>query len=113
MDDLGFRLLEAHPGLMQDRTEVSLDESVLRRYVGQYFLRPGAVYTVALEDGKLSVFMRGQGKSVMYPESETEFFCKARDVQVTFVLDGSGNVTEMIHHAKGRDKQAKRLPDAP
>ena len=109
VDDLGIQMLESHPGFQQDRTEISLDASILQRYVGRYFVRPGVVIVVELKGGNLIVFLRGTGKSAMHPESETDFFCKARDVQASFVVGKEGTVTDMVFHSRAGDYKARRI----
>ena len=44
----------------------------------------------------------------MFPESETKFFAKVFDGQVTFVKDGN-KVTHLILHQNGREQRAARV----
>jgi hypothetical protein len=44
-----------------------------------------------------------------FAESETEFFLKAADVQVTFVVDAREHVTGLIWHQLGQDIQAAKI----
>ena len=44
----------------------------------------------------------------MFPESETEFFLKATEAQLTFVKDATGKVTGLILHQDG-DHEAKKI----
>ena len=47
----------------------------------------------------------------MFPESETDFFSKSFDGQVTFTHDADGKWDTMILHQGGiPDQTAKRLP---
>ena len=62
-------------------------------YVGVYELAPGFEMTVTLEDGQLHVQATGQPRFPVFAESETKFFLKVVDAQVTFVRDESGEVT--------------------
>ncbi len=45
----------------------------------------------------------------VYPESETGFFYKAVDAQVTFVKDACRQVTGLIVHQGGRDTPGKEI----
>ncbi|MBN1995961.1 DUF3471 domain-containing protein, partial [candidate division KSB1 bacterium] len=52
----------------------------------------------------------GQQKVELFPESETEFFLKVANAQVTFELDEKGAVTGLILHQGGQDIRAERVP---
>ena len=43
----------------------------------------------------------GQRKLEIFPESETEYFLKVNDIQITFVKDEQGNVTHLVVHQGG------------
>jgi tetratricopeptide (TPR) repeat protein len=90
------------------RTEVDVPEHVLETYVGAYELAPGMTIVVTLEDGALFAQLRGQQKAGLFAESETEFFLKIVDAQVTFTKDG-GAVTGMILHQNGRAQPAPKV----
>lgn len=91
-----------------ERKEVRLDPKVLDDYVGQYELTPGFVLNITVEADKLWVQATGQPKGELFPESETEFFFKVVDAQVTFVKDAAGNVTRLVLHQAG-DHEAKKI----
>ncbi len=92
------------------RVEVPVDPQVLESYVGQYELAPGVVLDVTTEDSKLMVQLTGQPRVQVFAESDTEFFYKVVDAQLTFVRDESGQVTAVVLHQGGADNTAKRLP---
>jgi hypothetical protein len=50
----------------------------------------------------------GQGKVEIFPYSETEFFLKVTDAQITFVKSPAGSVDQIVLHQNGRDVPAKR-----
>jgi hypothetical protein len=52
--------------------------------------------------------LTGQPLFQFYPESETRFFYKVVDAQLTFQKDGNGKVTSLILHQGGRDQTAKK-----
>ena len=51
----------------------------------------------------------GQPKFELFPTSETEFFLKVVEAQVTFVKDEAGKVTQLILNQNGRKMPAKRI----
>jgi CubicO group peptidase (beta-lactamase class C family) len=88
------------------RTEVPIDPSVFDAYVGEYQLAPTFILTVTREGDRFITQATGQGKLEIFPESETKFFLRAVDAQITFVKDASGAVTHLILHQGGRDQKA-------
>jgi D-alanyl-D-alanine-carboxypeptidase/D-alanyl-D-alanine-endopeptidase len=93
--------------------EVSIDPKILQKYVGKYELVPGIVFDVTMQNEKLMAQLTGQSSFQIFPESETEFFYKVVDAQITFQLDGNGNVTGLILHQGGNDHAAKRMKNPP
>ena len=51
----------------------------------------------------------GQPKFELFPTSETEFFLKVVEAQVTFVRDEAGKVTQLILNQNGRKMPAKKI----
>lgn len=91
-----------------ERVQVDLAEGVLRRYVGDYELRPEFAINVTLENGALFAQATGQGKLPMFPESETKFFYRAVNAQLAFTRDTSGAVTGLTLYQGGREQAARR-----
>jgi len=46
---------------------------------------------------------------VLFPESETKFFLKIIDAQITFIKNENGEIKEMILHQNGKDHPAKKI----
>ena len=51
----------------------------------------------------------GQPKLELFPESETRFFLKVADIQITFVRDEKGNVSGLILRQNAKDLTAKKI----
>ena len=92
-----------------ERIAVELSLAVLEAYVGVYEAAPQAQITVTLEGGQLFMQMTGQLALPVFPESEDEFFLTVVDAQISFVRDGSGEVTQLIQHQNGRDIPWRRV----
>jgi CubicO group peptidase (beta-lactamase class C family) len=90
------------------RVAVKIDPKILDAYVGQYELRPNFVLTMTREGDSLMTQATGQPKFELFPESETKFFLKDVDAQVTFVKDDKGAITNLILH-QGVDQTAKKI----
>jgi len=66
------------------------------------------LFTMTREGDSLMTQATGQPKFELFPESETKFFLKIVDAQVTFVNDDKGAVTHLILHQRG-DQKAKKI----
>ena len=71
----------------------------------------GAVAIFSREGGHLYAQLTGQPRFEIFPKSETEYFWKVVDAQVTFIKDSSGRVVKAIHHQNGMNMTAPRLED--
>jgi hypothetical protein len=84
-----------------ERVEVRVAENVLREYVGRYELAPGAIMTITLENGGLFAQLTGQRSAAIIAESESEFFYRGANAQISFTRDASGSVTGLLLHQGG------------
>jgi CubicO group peptidase (beta-lactamase class C family) len=119
VDDIGRHLLDPSTALLpadsplirkpQERTEISLDTELLQTYVGRYEFGPGMLMTITRGGNQLFGQLTGQGSIPIYPESETEFFVRVVDAQITFRTDTQGRVNALVLHQLGRDQLAQRL----
>jgi serine-type D-Ala-D-Ala carboxypeptidase/endopeptidase len=111
VDDIGFHLLDERVPLApapKVRKEITLPPEVLDRYVGVYEL-PQVKATITRSPKGLIAQAEGQQAERIYAESETEFFFKVVDAQITFQLDASGAVTGLMLHEGGVDIPAKKI----
>jgi len=65
--------------------------------------------TITSEDGKLMGQATGQPKLELFPSSESDFFLKEVDAQITFVKNEQGQVTQLILNQNGRKMPAKKI----
>lgn len=93
----------------KEREVAKVDPAIYDAYVGEYELAPGFVLTVTRDGGKLFTQATGQQQIEIFPESETKFFLKVVDAQLTFVKDADGKVNQVILHQGGRNMPAKRI----
>jgi len=96
------------PGAPKARQEITLDPAVLDRYVGDYELAPSFHIVITREGAALFGQATDQPKFPLFAESETTFFLKVVDAQVTFVKDASSAVTTLVLHQNGQDLAGKR-----
>lgn len=93
----------------RERVAIQLDPKIYDAYVGQYELAPNLVVAVTKEDDRLMIQLTGQPKVEVFPEAETKFFLRVVDAQITFVKDEKGQVTHLVLHQGGQDRQAKKV----
>jgi len=106
MDDLGFHLLDATFPLQQppaQRTEVAVDSLVLQRWVGEYELAPTFHIVVTREGTHLFAQATAQPRFGIFAESDSTFFLKAVDAQLTFRPDG------LVLHQNGQHVPARKV----
>ncbi len=113
-DDIGMHLLDPtiplapKPAPPKSRTAIELSASVLSRYVGLYELTPDFHLEVTLNAGVLYVHPTDQPVFRLWPETETDFFLKDVDAQITFIRDAQGATTALVLH-QGGDQRAKKV----
>ncbi|MEP6506898.1 MAG: serine hydrolase [Gemmatimonadales bacterium] len=114
-DDIGFHILQPQvplavpPAQPKVRTEVPVDAAKLDQLVGVYELAPAFRLTITKEGGSLFAQATGQDKVPLFAQSETEFFLKVVDAQVTFVKDADGKVNQLILHQGGANLPGRRV----
>ena len=106
VDDIGFHLLdETFPlrPLPQPHTEMAVDSTVLQRYVGEYELTPAFHIVVTREAAHLFLQATAQPRFAIFPESDSTFFLKVVDAQLTFRPDG------LVLHQNGQHLPGRRV----
>jgi len=88
---------------------VQIDTATYSDYVGEYNYDHGAILTITKEGNRLLAQMTGQPKFEIFPQSETEFFWKVANAQVTFVKNDKGNVNKIIHYQADTEIQAPKI----
>ncbi len=91
------------------RTEVEVAEAILETYVGEYELGAERSLVLTLEDGALFVQPTGQEKLPLFAESETKFFLRVVEAQISFTKDDSGAVTGLILRQGTRERPGQRV----
>ena len=92
------------------RTAIDLPVTALGPYVGDYELATGLTVGISQRDGALYAKSSNGGDAVrLWPESNTDFFVKEADAQISFTRNATGTVTGLVLHQFGRDRQAKKI----
>lgn len=91
----------------KERTVVKVDPKIYAAYVGDYELQPGVLIAVSKEADRLMAQATGQEKIEIFPESDTNFFYKVVDAQITFKKDAKGKVTGLVIRQRGEHEAQK------
>jgi CubicO group peptidase (beta-lactamase class C family) len=116
-DVLNAYLIAGKSGLKHSRPVshklAKVDPKVYDTYAGRYEIGPGNIVTFTREGDHLMAQADDEGKSEVFPESETVYFLKpSSDATVTFVKDDKGQVGHIVLRREGRETRANRLDDA-
>ncbi len=78
---------------------VHVPDEIIEEYTGHY--QNPDVEILSKRPNEITLIVGGLPKSDLYPESETKFFMREYDIQVEFVKDNAGSVTNMILYFNG------------
>jgi hypothetical protein len=92
--------------------EVAVDPKRLDAYVGTYKFLGDRIFTVKRDGGQLSAQLTGQPFVPIFAESDTEFFYKAIDAQITFHPGPGGVAESLVLHQNGNDFAMPRIDEA-
>jgi CubicO group peptidase (beta-lactamase class C family) len=98
----------------KEKSIARINPSVYADYIGQYQFEFSSDYvlTIIAEGGYLMTELKqptGQARSELFPESETKFFRKDVDVEVTFVKGESNRVTHLVFRQDGQEYRVNRI----
>ena len=94
----------------QTHEVVPVDPTVYDDYVGHYRFAERLVMTVSRDGNRLLTRLTGQNPVEIFPSSNTEFFAKIVNAQITFETDAQGHASALILHQNG-DHTAPRMDD--
>ncbi len=96
---------EAMPAV---REVAEIDFALYDDYLGEYELVPGFTLTITRDGNQLLAQGTGQPALEIFPASETVFFSKAVEAEMTFVRGDDGQVNELRLKQGGQELSAKR-----
>jgi hypothetical protein len=88
------------PPYINTRKEIQLSAQLLNRYAKKYIGKMGIISIK--REGHLLTLITGDKKFILYPETETVFFIKDRDLTFEFVWDEKKKVTALIVREGGQ-----------
>lgn len=88
--------------------EIVLPHELLEKYEGEYKLEPRSSLFIRSLGNALEGWLVGQGEADFFPISETHFFAKAYNIQLTFELDDKGTPTHVVIDYMGKKMRAEK-----
>ena len=88
---------------------IQMDTKVFDAYAGEYVIVPGFVIAISREGDGFRAKFPGQSPMEIFAESDTMFFVKGDELQLTFVKDAGGAVTHLIVDQVGSRLEAKKI----
>ena len=85
----------------------TVDPAIYQHFAGEYELGP-ALITITTDGAHLYAEVSGQPVFELFPKSEMEYFLKGVKVNITFVADESGQISELILDQLGMKQKAVR-----
>ncbi len=92
-------------------TAVSVDETTLNTYVGDFELQPGFVIRITQSSGQLTGQATGQAAFPLKPLSTTEFKVEGVDAKIEFVPNGGDKIKLIKLHQGGQILDALRIKE--
>lgn len=92
-----------------ERKAVKVDPAILESCAGRYLLDGRTLVTITKEGDKLMGQPGNSPKAEMIPQSETTFFVKEANSEVTFERDEKGNVVRFVMKSGSQSQSARRL----
>ncbi|MFT7452482.1 MAG: D-alanyl-D-alanine-carboxypeptidase/D-alanyl-D-alanine-endopeptidase, partial [Patescibacteria group bacterium] len=89
--------------------EVIIDDAVLKSYVGEYELMPGFVLTVSKDGKQMSAQATGQPQFPIFPKSESVFYLKVVQAQLTFNKNEKGVIESATLLQGGQETTGKKM----
>ena len=83
-------------------------EEQLEAFVGKYELNADFILHIIRESDQLYIHPTGQSKSQLFASSESKFYSKIVNAQITFNKDDSGKVVSLTLHQWG-DHEAPKI----
>lgn len=91
------------------KESVTVPDSVLQSYIGEYALSPTFILTIYKEGKVLYSQATGQGSFEIIPETQTKFFPRAFPAGLEFKKDTTGKVNALILYQNGQEHEAKKI----
>jgi CubicO group peptidase (beta-lactamase class C family) len=93
----------------EEKKEIQLNSALLKAYEGQYQFRPDSVVTIERIEDRLTAQITGSSAFALHALSETRFFRRDSDIEITFHLNNIGQVTHLTLTENGREARGEKI----
>lgn len=107
LDGVGLHALEPKFELPAVKKTAKVAGTALDDLLGYYELQPEIIIHITREGDQLLAQLTGQPKFPVFAESESKFFFKVVDAQISFVRGADGKVDHLVLHQNGNHKCEK------
>src|SRR5262245_27072398 len=90
-------------------SQVVVDPKLYNAFVGEYQLSPKMILTVKKAGNRLIAQLTGQKSAEIFPASETEYFYRVTEAQITFRRNDNGDVTGLVIRQAGSTITAPKI----
>jgi len=95
--------------IIKKRVAISVDPNIYDAYVGEYQIGPDLMQTITRKGNRLFAQITDDPPYELFSESETKFFFKDFDVQISFIKNKGDKIAGLIRHRGGRSASAKKI----
>jgi len=95
--------------LKEAETIADVDPAIYNNYVGKYELVKDMNITVSTKENRIFVQVTGQPQFEIFPKSETEYFLKVVNAQITFIRESDGTISSLLLDQAGVKRTAARI----
>lgn len=103
------REMLAKQGVKKEDPSSTITSETLESYVGTYQIAPNFYITISREENRLMAQATGQQQFEIFPMSETKFYYRVVNAQITFNKNESGIVESLTLHQNDRDIPGKKV----
>jgi len=89
--------------------EVVVPSTILKSYIGKYELTPNFIITISKEGNQMKAQATGQPIIDIFPKSNTVFYLKVVNAQITFNANKSGKIESLTLLQGGQEMTGKKL----
>jgi CubicO group peptidase (beta-lactamase class C family) len=98
----------------KEKVVAEVNQQLYEAYFGQYELEisPEFVVTISAKNKNLLMTLKqptGESSSELLPESESKFFRREIDFEMTFIKNEAGKVTQLVINQDGAEYRAKKI----
>jgi D-alanyl-D-alanine-carboxypeptidase/D-alanyl-D-alanine-endopeptidase len=108
INDIGFHLINPAFPVKPQRRSVAVEPERLDGLVGIYRFSPTFAGVVTRQGSRLFAQRHGQAMYEIFPASDTEFFYRMVNAQLTFERGPDGRANAVVLHQNGKDLRGTR-----